>query len=333
MNRFDKFLLDAKVKGMGTAEAVLSRWALIGVALALTASLATPLGALPFFFATGSPTGPLVLGALSRRPSVGKVETETADDFALHETTVIRSATITGLLPTGTPVENIRDVEIEVYHVFPADSDLQRKITVPSRANSPSDHEIATATRARTEGTLAISPRILNASFTANVTVVDGISPKTGGEPAFTGEEVEIEITFTTPIILLPGDYFFRPEVQLTGGDFLYLSGPRPIPGNPLTTDRQAWIRNTPLTPDWLRIGTDIIGGETPTTFNMSFSLTGETVPEAGTPGQPNCHGQSIDALAHQFGGIRSAASGLGFSTVGALQNGFALFCEPPLPN
>jgi hypothetical protein len=296
--------------------------------LALTATLATPLGALPFVFATGSPTGPLVLGALSRRPSVGKVETETADDFALRETTVLRNATITGLLPTGTPLENIRDVEIEIYHVFPLDSDQQRIITVPSRANSPSDHEIATATRARTEGTLTISPRVLNPNFTANVTVVSGITPKTGGEPSFTGEEVEIAITFTSPIILPTGDYFFRPEVLLTSGDFLYLSGVRPLPGNPLSPDRQAWIRNTPLAPDWLRIGTDIIAGTTPPTFNMSFSLTGETVPEAGTPGQPDCHGKSIDALAHQFGGIRAAASGLGFSNVGALQNGFSLFCE-----
>jgi hypothetical protein len=31
-----------------------------------------------------------------------------------------------------------------------------------------------------------------------------------------------------------------------------------------------------PLAPDWLRIGTDIIGG---TTFNASFSLSGQTVP------------------------------------------------------
>src|SRR5262245_6276440 len=112
---------------------VVSRGSLIGSALVLMACLATPLWATPFFFATGSPN--TLLGALSRRPSPGKTETETADDFALRETTVITSATITGLIPIGTPLENIRDVEVEVYHVFPVDSDQGRTINVPSRTN------------------------------------------------------------------------------------------------------------------------------------------------------------------------------------------------------
>jgi hypothetical protein len=318
---------------------VRSRVSLIGAALALSACLTTPLWASTFFFETGSPNG--ALGALSQRPSPGKVETETADDFLLQETTVITHATIFGLLPVGTPVDNIRDVEVEVYHIFPVDSDVGRTSgpptfstpAVPTRVNSPSDVEISTATRERTVGTLATSARVVNASFMVSNTVVNGISVKTGGEGSRSGEEVEIAITFTSPIVLPSGHYFFRPEVLLTSGDFLYLSGPRPIvpPGTPFpvgVTDLQAWIRNANLAPDWLRIGTDIIDGVTPPTFNMAFSLTGETVPEAGTPGQPNCHGQTISALAHQFGGIDSAASALGFSSVQALQNGFSLFCE-----
>jgi hypothetical protein len=36
----------------------------------------------------------------------------------------------------------------------------------------------------------------------------------------------------------------------------------------------QQWVRNANLDPDWLRVGTDIVGG---TTFNGSFSLLGET--------------------------------------------------------
>ena len=100
-------------------------------------------------------------------------------------------------------------------------------------------------------------------------------------------------------------------------------------PGTPFAGDRQAWIRNMNLAPDWLRIGTDIVGGTTPPTFNMTFSLTGETIPEAGTPGQADCHGQTISALAHQFGGILSASSALGFSSVHALQDAFRVFCEP----
>jgi hypothetical protein len=42
--------------------------------------------------------------------------------------------------------------------------------------------------------------------------------------------------------------------------------------------DLQSWMRDDPpLAPDWLRIGTDIIGGAA---FNASFSLFGDTVGE-----------------------------------------------------
>ena len=90
-------------------------------------------------------------------------------------------------------------------------------------------------------------------------------------------------------------------------------------------TDLQAWIRNANLAPDWLRIGTDIIGAGT---FNMTFSLTGNTIPEAGTPGRANCHGKTVSALALEFGGIDASASTLGYSSVDALQDGIRAFCE-----
>jgi len=306
----------------------------IVAALALTACIAAPSWADTFVFETGSPTNQFA--SLSRRPSPGKAETETADDFPLQEPTVITGAKIFGLIPLGTPVENIRDVEVEVYQIFSdKNSDVSRtsgfpdfKTPVsPTRVNSPADVEIDTATRAKTEGTLTISTRVLNASFLVGATVLNGISVGAGSAGQFTGEEVEITITFTNPIVLPSGQYFFRPEVLLSSDDFRYLSGPRPIPaGSTLTPDRQAWIRNQTLAPDWLRIGTDIIGAGA---FNMAFSLNGETVPDVGTPGQTSCHGRSISALAHQFGSIEAAASGLGFLNVQALQTAFDLFCEP----
>ena len=281
---------------------------------------------------TGNPDGQL--GALSRRPSPGKLETETADDFFLTETTVISSATIVGLIPLEAPLADITDVEVEIYHVFPTDSVNPPSGNVPSRMNSPADVEIDKATRDGGPGTLRFATTLLNANFLVLNTVVNGINKKpenvTHGEEQRSGEEVEIAITFTTPIVLPAGHYFFRPEVRVTGGDFLYLSAPRPIvsPGTPFTGDLQAWIRNSNLSPDWLRIGTDIIAGNPPT-FNMTFSLTGDTVPGAGTPGQANCHGKSISALAKQFGGLNAAASALGFSSVDALQDGFSSFCKP----
>jgi len=318
-----------------------SRLSLATAILMIGIGLAEPAWAEHFFFSTGNPDGRL--GALSRRPSPGKIETETADDFALTETTVISQAVITGIIvPNTLPLASISQVEVELYHVFPLDSDTTRTIHVPTRVNSPADVEIDTATRDPLARTLSFSSILLNPSFTVANSVVNGInaSPNqlTHGEGPQSGEEVAITINFTTPIILPAGHYFFRPEVLVNGGDFLYLSAPRPIvpPGTPFpagVTDLQAWIRNANLNPDWLRIGTDIIGiippATTAPTFNMTFSLAGDTVPDAGTPGQANCHGKTISALARQFRGIHSAALALGASSVNDLQDSVGRFCNP----
>src|SRR5215475_2095972 len=299
-----------------------------GAGLALGLLVATSLWSADFSFTTGTPDG--LMGAASRRASPGKLETETADDFTLDQTTVIRRATIVGLVPSGTQAQDIKEVEVEVYHIFPLDSAIPPSGEVPWRANSPSDVEIGTATRAGNSGTLTFSTNVLNSNFSVGNTVVNNLKVATappGGEGSTAGEQVEITITFTSPIILPAGHYFFRPEVLLTSGDFLYLSAPKVIPA---PKDLQAWIRNSNLAPDWLRIGTDIVGGgATAPTFNMTFSLAGETVPEAGTPGVANCHGKTIAALAQEFGSTYSAASSLGFSSVQALHDGFTLFCKP----
>jgi hypothetical protein len=55
------------------------------------------------------------------------------------------------------------------------------------------------------------------------------------------------------------------------------------------------------------------------------------TTPEpifAGTPGNPNCAGKSISALARQYGGLNAAAAALGFANVPALQDAILTFCE-----
>jgi YVTN family beta-propeller protein len=50
----------------------------------------------------------------------------------------------------------------------------------------------------------------------------------------------------------------------------------------------------------------------------------------AGTPGKANCLGQSVSALAKQYGGLRAAAAALGFDSVKALQEAILDFCELP---
>jgi len=46
--------------------------------------------------------------------------------------------------------------------------------------------------------------------------------------------------------------------------------------------DLQSWTRDANLDPDWLRIGTDIVGGNFAPTFNAAFSLTG-IAPDTGS--------------------------------------------------
>jgi hypothetical protein len=291
-----------------------------------------------FSFSTGSPDGKL--GALSRPAGPQGLETETADDFVLTHATVISTATIHGLIPVGSTVSNIAQVEVEIYHIFPSDSDVSRTsgpptfstANVPTRVNSPSDHEISADTRDSNESTLSFVATEIS-DFHVQNTVINGINKVphqlTRGEGPASGEEVEIDITFNPPLFLPAGHYFFRPEVQVSGGNFLFLSAPRPITsGTPFpagTIDLQAWIRNADLAPDWLRIGTDIIGTGT---FNMTFSLAGNSIPEAGTPGQANCHGKTVSAMAHEFTGIDASASTLGYSSVDALQEGVTVFCQ-----
>jgi hypothetical protein len=239
---------------------------------------------------------------------------------------VLTGASVTGLVTTS--LANISNVEIEMYHRFPEDSIADRIPQVPTRQNSPSDVEIDSATRDGNNHTLRFSTALLNPTFTALKTVANSISVAQG-EPAVTGAEVEITVTFTSPIVLPAGHYFFRPEVQVNGGDFLFLSAPKPIvaPGQAIAGDLQAWIRNSKLSPDWLRIGADIIGGNPAPAFNMTFTLSGAKLESAGTPGAEDCHDVTISGLAHQFGSIPSAVSALGFSSVKSLQNSFAAFC------
>jgi YVTN family beta-propeller protein len=47
----------------------------------------------------------------------------------------------------------------------------------------------------------------------------------------------------------------------------------------------------------------------------------------AGMPGEANCYGQSVSALARQYHGLNAAAAALGFSSVRELQNAMLTFC------
>jgi len=235
-----------------------------------------------FSFSTNGPDG--LMGVLSRPESPGLDEHEIGDDFILPTETLLTSATFTGLMTNGgTPGQ----VRVEIYRVFPLDSTSPPSGNVPVRTNSPSDVEFAD--RDTATNNLHFTTTTLAASFNVANSVVNGIHPSpnqtTQGEGPVAGAEVEFSTTFDTPFDLPAGHYFFVPQVQTVGAgsEFLWLSAPKPIipPGTPLAVDLQTWTRNTALDPDWLRVGTDIVGpinGVTPT-FNAAFTLSGTAVP------------------------------------------------------
>jgi hypothetical protein len=92
-----------------------------------------------FNFSTGNPDG--FVATASRPGTAKKTEIESADDFILANETVLDRVTFTGLLPTGMPLSNVREVKVEMYRVFPNDSTNPPDGRVPTRTISPSDVE------------------------------------------------------------------------------------------------------------------------------------------------------------------------------------------------
>jgi hypothetical protein len=252
-----------------------------------------------FAFSSGNPDGRVATISEPANAHNSNVEFESADDFVLTSETKITHASFTGLLTGGAKPRDLKNVVVEIYRVFPIDSDVGRTSGpptfstphVPTRVNSPSD--VAFTSRDSGKRQLTFRAHVLSSSFSvsASVSSVDKIGVKSGGNGAVTGKEVTFNVKFGKhPFDLPAGHYFFVPQVGLAkkapaAAHFLWLSAPRPIvpPGTPFpagSTDLQSWMRDDPpLAPDWLRIGTDVIGG---TTFNASFAVSGATVTPRG---------------------------------------------------
>jgi PEP-CTERM motif len=276
----------------------MSTYAKFVIPIALIGLLpAVPAAADSTFFNTGNPDGRM---ATATRPeSGGQFEIESADDFILGTHTSITGATFTGLLTNRAPLTSVGEVRVEIYRVFPNDSDIGRTSgagtsppfqtpNVPTRQNSPSDVEFTD--RDTASGNLNFTMTDLGAFNALNTVEPGGIDPKpgqtTGGDGKIAGEEVQFDVNFSTPFDLAAGHYFFVPQVEVTDadGNFFWLSATKTIPA---PADLQSWTRDEALDPDWLRVGTDIVGAvgdpATVTQFNASFSLKGTVVPEPST--------------------------------------------------
>ncbi|OQW77571.1 MAG: hypothetical protein BVN35_05485 [Proteobacteria bacterium ST_bin11] len=241
--------------------------------LAISTLFATNVHATTFSFSTGNPDYRIAAGA---QAGSSVKEIESADDFLLTKQTDLYQASFTGLLANGAKLSDIENVNVEIYRVFDRDSVNPPSGRVPTRNNSPAD--VRFLGRESASNSLSYTITSLNANASAANSVIYGINPlpnqTTGGEGAVYGQEVRFDINFNDPISLAANRYFFVPQVELKNGNFLWLSAARPIVGGsgPFSPDLQAWIRDENLDPDWLRIGTDIVGG---TTFNQAFSVSG----------------------------------------------------------
>ena len=135
----------------------------------------------PFFFSTGNVTSAMAMA--SRPDAPGTPEIEAADDFLLAQPTSITSATFTGIVTSGAALSTIGAVAVEIYRIFPLDSDVGRTSGPPTfstsqvttRVNSPSDVVFASR-ESSAAGELSFSTATLNPSFAASNSVLNGIN-------------------------------------------------------------------------------------------------------------------------------------------------------------
>jgi hypothetical protein len=72
----------------------------------------------------------------------------------------------------------------------------------------------------------------------------------------------------------------------------------------------------------------EIVGSYSDSSGTHGFVAKVAALTFAGTSGKPNCHGQSVAALARQFGNLDAAATALRFPSVQALQRAIRAFCK-----
>jgi hypothetical protein len=139
-------------------------------------------------------------------------------------------------------------------------------------------------------------------------------------------------------------------SVSLSGDGNSAIVGGQGNNGNTGLGVGAAWVFARSRSGAWEQQGPKLVGtenvGNSRQGESVSFSGDGHTVivggpgdnnnagaawvyaKFAGTPGKPNCLGQSVSALAQQYGGLISAVAALGYSDVSALENTIMAFCD-----
>ena len=97
---------------------------------ALSSLLIFPAAAAPVtIFSTGDPDGRMATA--SPPENAGQFEIESADEFILGSPMLLTGATFTGLLQSAN-VANIGETRVEIYRVFPNNSDVGRTSGSPT---------------------------------------------------------------------------------------------------------------------------------------------------------------------------------------------------------
>src|SRR3954471_8950320 len=117
----------------------------------------------------------LRMGTAALVETANAVEIEAADDFLLAGDTRLTGATIVGLLPAGAAITDVQQVVVQIYRVFPLDSNTERVPHVPTRANSPADNALLFRDSADGNLTFEVVPQ--TQAVTALNSVVNGINP------------------------------------------------------------------------------------------------------------------------------------------------------------
>ena len=237
---------------------------------------------------------------LSQITGSGNPKPEAADDFIVNDPTRVSRLSLLAVLvnPSSDPFRGVEELEVEVFNLYPLDSDLSR-VPATNRDGGPADDDFIELEDEPDGTELQYSVTVLDDAFSVDTTIgmVDGVPPIPGGglpieEAGITGELVQIDVTFPEPFDLAPGRYWLELTAEMENdGLFYWAQGTRPpiSPTDPAIDD-QTWYRtkrgaNT-LDVDWVRVanvlGDDIFGDpiETPA-FNAAFQIHGETIPES----------------------------------------------------
>src|SRR6266446_4345474 len=168
-------------------------------------------------------------------------------------------------------------------------------------------------------GTVSVIATATN-TVTATIpvgTIPTGVAVTPDGSKVYVANEVDRNVsvidTATNTVVGLPirvGNRYSPLGIAVTpDGSKVYVANERSNTVSVIDTATNTVVAALPV-------------GQTPVAFGVFIQPR-----FAGTPGNANCYGKSVSALAQTFGGLNAAAIALGFPTLETLQTAVNAFC------